>query len=409
MAGLSERSPRSIAGVDSWGARHGGPDPYEGLNARRPRRCEQPARSPSADPGRQAFATGRSARPLGIGRRWTRQRSRTSAIRAHAEARAEPPNAAWWNVWLGCCAARFSWSRAGDITSTSRPASSTTGAGRRTRSPPPSSGHALLDVHASRAAGRALELARGSVTSSSRRSAGPRPSGTPSSATSPATGRRSTTRACSPAGSSRRYLDGRLAKSFARRRATGSDATIAHQRADGSWPCAERPGLGWVDGHHTGDVLDSIRRCLLVYADESGTRAYERGLDFDYAERLFRGRAPKFFVDRVYPIDGQCAAQAITTFTHASTRKPRGSTSPGGSTPSRPRGCGAGTGRSSFSAGAWSSTAAHCRWVQAPMLEALTRLLAAGAGRVPRNESLDRPRQLARPAPFRAARASPRA
>ena len=33
---------------------------------------------------------------------------------------------------------------------------------------------------------------------------------------------------------------------------------LAHQRADGSWPYGEQRGLEWVDGFHTGYVLDAL-------------------------------------------------------------------------------------------------------------------------------------------------------
>src|SRR5204862_543544 len=37
--------------------------------------------------------------------------------------------------------------------------------------------------------------------------------------------------------------------------------SVGLQRDDGSWPYAERPGLQWVDGYHTGYVLDSLIAC----------------------------------------------------------------------------------------------------------------------------------------------------
>jgi hypothetical protein len=88
---------------------------------------------------------------------------------------------------------------------------------------------------------------------------------------------------------------------------------VSRQRDDGSWPYGEKPGLEWVDGFHTGYVLE----CLMACRDagvEVDAAALERGLDF-YADELFLADGtPKYLPGSVWPVDVQCAAQGIQTF-----------------------------------------------------------------------------------------------
>lgn len=99
----------------------------------------------------------------------------------------------------------------------------------------------------------------------------------------------------------------------------GISYTLAHQRPDGSWPYGERADLAWIDNFHTGYVLEALLRCRAAGITDSRVDvALERGLSF-YARELFReDGAPKYYPTSLYPIDAQCAAQAIQTFALAS-------------------------------------------------------------------------------------------
>ena len=51
--------------------------------------------------------------------------------------------------------------------------------------------------------------------------------------------------------------------------AVGAALDVAlHQRADGSWPYSEDPQGQWVDGFHTGFVLDGLRAVARAGGDE---------------------------------------------------------------------------------------------------------------------------------------------
>lgn len=153
--------------------------------------------------------------------------------------------------------------------------------------------------------------------------------------------------------------------------------TLASQRADGSWPYGERDDLAWVDNHHTGYVLDALWHCRNAGIDGLDG-AYARGLEF-YAEHLFDADArPRFFSNRTHPIDGLCVAQAIHTLALASREAPahldlgarvldfalsRMGRPDGAFVFQRHR--------------TWVNSAPHIRWVQAPMLDALTLMEGA--------------------------------
>jgi rhamnogalacturonyl hydrolase YesR len=98
--------------------------------------------------------------------------------------------------------------------------------------------------------------------------------------------------------------------------------TCSRQRADGSWYYAEDPKFHWIDNFHTGYNLSALR----VYQAASQDRTFDEHLVLGthyFKTRFFEpdGRA-KYFHDRTYPIDIQCAAQAIETLTTLSDRDP---------------------------------------------------------------------------------------
>ena len=97
----------------------------------------------------------------------------------------------------------------------------------------------------------------------------------------------------------------------------GLEWTLARQRRDGSWPYGERPNLAWVDGFHSGYVLDALRVCADAGLGTETEDAWRRGLAF-YRERLFLADGtPRYFSHHTYPIDLQCVAQALETFSVA--------------------------------------------------------------------------------------------
>jgi polysaccharide biosynthesis protein VpsJ len=98
--------------------------------------------------------------------------------------------------------------------------------------------------------------------------------------------------------------------------------SCSHQRPDGSWWYGEAPKYHWIDNFHTAYNLDSLRR----YIDSAKDNAFLSHLDrgYEYFKKTFfeaTGR-PRYYHDRTFPVDIQCAAQAIDTFSFFSDRDP---------------------------------------------------------------------------------------
>ncbi len=94
--------------------------------------------------------------------------------------------------------------------------------------------------------------------------------------------------------------------------------SCTRQEADGAWFYGVATKYHWIDNFHTGYNLDSLKR----YVDSTGDLEFESNVrrGFEYFKRHFfetNGR-PKYYHDKSYPIDIQCAAQAIDTLAYFS-------------------------------------------------------------------------------------------
>jgi hypothetical protein len=149
--------------------------------------------------------------------------------------------------------------------------------------------------------------------------------------------------------------------------------TVSHQRPDGSWPYGELPHLSWVDGFHTGYVLESLMVC--VQTGTPGDAALERGLEYYRDELFLTDGTPKYFPSSTYPVDSQCIAQGIQTFARAARSRPEFAETAwlvfAYALQKMRRHDGAfGFQRRRL----WRNRTPHVRWSEAPMLLALTHL-----------------------------------
>jgi hypothetical protein len=98
--------------------------------------------------------------------------------------------------------------------------------------------------------------------------------------------------------------------------------SCSRQREDGSWYYGESENNRWIDNYHTGYNLDSLRRYMNAVPDGRHRDSLSRGLDF-FVNNFFRpDGAPKYYHDRDYPVDIQCASQAIDTLATFSDLRP---------------------------------------------------------------------------------------
>ena len=93
------------------------------------------------------------------------------------------------------------------------------------------------------------------------------------------------------------------------------DYTVGAQLASGAWWYGEADNLHWIDSFHTGYVLDSLWCWLESSGDATHRAAFDRGADFFVANFFLPDGTPKYYDRRIWPIDIQCASQAIETLT----------------------------------------------------------------------------------------------
>jgi hypothetical protein len=103
--------------------------------------------------------------------------------------------------------------------------------------------------------------------------------------------------------------------------------TARRQRVQGWWPYGEEAGDEWVDNFHTGYVLVALKRVAACLHTSEFNAAIMRGYDFWKRRMFLEDGTPKYYVDRTYPIDTHCVAQAILTFLAFTDADPDASTS----------------------------------------------------------------------------------
>ncbi len=94
--------------------------------------------------------------------------------------------------------------------------------------------------------------------------------------------------------------------------------SCGYQLPDGAWYYGEAEKFHWIDNFHTGYNLDALK-CYLDFSEDEDFRDNLK-LGFSYFRNHFfeeSGR-PKYYHNRAYPIDIQCASQAIETLVNFS-------------------------------------------------------------------------------------------
>lgn len=98
--------------------------------------------------------------------------------------------------------------------------------------------------------------------------------------------------------------------------------SCARQLPDGAWYYGHDPKYHWVDNFHTGYNLDSLK----CYIDNTCDSTFEEHLrrGFEYYMKVFfeKDGAPRYYNNKTYPIDIQCASQSITTLAYFSNLYP---------------------------------------------------------------------------------------
>jgi rhamnogalacturonyl hydrolase YesR len=89
--------------------------------------------------------------------------------------------------------------------------------------------------------------------------------------------------------------------------------SCTRQLSDGAWWYAEPPKYHWIDNFHTGYNLDSLRCYIESTGDKTWRPNLFKGLEYYKGHFFEEDGCPKYYHDRRYPVDSQCAAQSIET------------------------------------------------------------------------------------------------
>jgi hypothetical protein len=89
--------------------------------------------------------------------------------------------------------------------------------------------------------------------------------------------------------------------------------SCSRQNADGSWFYGESPKYHWIDNFHTGYNLDCLKRYIQSTGDFDFNGQLDRGFAYFKKNFVEADGKPKYYHNQTYPIDIQCAAQAIDT------------------------------------------------------------------------------------------------
>ncbi|MDT8366713.1 MAG: hypothetical protein RRA15_09500 [bacterium] len=89
--------------------------------------------------------------------------------------------------------------------------------------------------------------------------------------------------------------------------------SCSRQLPDGAWYYAETENMHWIDNFHTGYNLSSLKCYIDSTGDEQFRRQMIKGLDYFIRTFFEESGRPKYYHNRTYPVDSQCASQAVET------------------------------------------------------------------------------------------------
>jgi rhamnogalacturonyl hydrolase YesR len=98
--------------------------------------------------------------------------------------------------------------------------------------------------------------------------------------------------------------------------------SCSRQLSDGAWWYGEDPKYHWIDNFHTGYNLDSLKHYIESTGDKTWYDSFKKGLAFFKQHFFEQNGCPKYYHNRRYPIDSQCAAQAIESLASFSAGDP---------------------------------------------------------------------------------------
>jgi rhamnogalacturonyl hydrolase YesR len=90
-------------------------------------------------------------------------------------------------------------------------------------------------------------------------------------------------------------------------------ACVAAQKEDGSWIYGELPIQNWIDSFHTGYNLECLNDYAINCNDHQFDKEINHGFKY-YVQNFFtESGLPKYYNNRIYPVDIHCSAQLLVT------------------------------------------------------------------------------------------------
>jgi hypothetical protein len=90
--------------------------------------------------------------------------------------------------------------------------------------------------------------------------------------------------------------------------------TARRQRSDGSWLYGEEPRERWVDNFHTGYILMSLHEIQWLLETHEFDEFIQKGYEYWKNNFILVDGTPKYYPNKIHPIDIHSAAQSILTF-----------------------------------------------------------------------------------------------
>jgi hypothetical protein len=94
------------------------------------------------------------------------------------------------------------------------------------------------------------------------------------------------------------------------------------QLPDGAWYYGEADTYHWIDNWHTAYNLDSLLYYILSSDDKKFLPNLDRGYEFYKMNFFCKDGRPKYYHNKLYLIDIQCASQSIDTLSFFSLKDP---------------------------------------------------------------------------------------
>jgi hypothetical protein len=89
--------------------------------------------------------------------------------------------------------------------------------------------------------------------------------------------------------------------------------TAKYQTSDGGWYYGVTKKFKWIDSFHTGYVLESLYGYIKATGDKIYEENFIRGFNYFKSNFFKEDGTPKYYNNKTYPIDIQCASQGIQT------------------------------------------------------------------------------------------------